>query len=178
MGWVPVSALDLVTQASLVPKAEALAAAVEGQQTADIEFSSHAQLVEPKPLPAAYDNLRTMANQGKLDENGKENGENEAAHYFMRDDQAVNLLFNVPGAGGGRVGVASDRVAKGAQFFKAKNIPPMHTPLYKVREANPTGHKLTFVYGKVVNSAGEAQYGWITEQQLGAEHAAKPKKRT
>lgn len=166
MGWVPVSAFDAETQKTLVVRDRAIAKRVERAQK-HAKFEAEAVTVTPVEAPAQFQGLRTLANQKDT------NRENEAEHYFKRGDGAVNLVFNVPGSGGGRVGVASDRVGPGAKFHRAKNIAPMHTPLYPDK-SDKSERALTFVYGKVVNSAGAEQYGWITEEQVAGPAAAVP----
>lgn len=158
MGWVPVSAFDDETKKTLIKRDRAIASRVEKAQK-HAHFAAEAVTVTPVEAPEKFQGLRTLANQKDT------NHENEAEHYFKRGDGAVNLVFNVPGSGGGRVGVASDRVGADSKFHKAKNVGPMHTPLFPDK-SDKSDRALTFVYGKIVNSAGSEQYGWITEEQV------------
>lgn len=157
-GWVRVDCLDPASK-QLVAKNEAIAGKVEHAQAKGADFSPDAREIHPTPTPAAYVGMFVMPHQTGT--------ENEAEHYFQRGDGSVNLCFNTPGSGSGRLGVASDRVADGAKFYESKTIPAVHSPLYKKGSNNQSGKQLTFVYGKVVNSAGAEQYGWITKEQLG-----------
>jgi hypothetical protein len=118
--------------------------------------------VVDKATPAKYESLFTKPHQQAFTAN-------HAHDYFMRGSGMVNLLLNIPtwttqgGGVGERFGSASDLVAVGSEFHQTEG--PVHVPLYHHNSEKQAGH-LSFVYGYVVNNAGEKRLGWINEYLL------------
>lgn len=175
-GWVPVGAF--AHHAEL--------AHVQREQSGHIDRDRHAahdraqagkrRTVYAKPTPALYEQLYT-----KPDEHGDAN---HAHDYFLRGSGTANLLLNLPTwtAGGAsvgeRFGSASDIVKAAPWPAKTGEVPepesvfhetqgPVEIPLFHHGSKHPTGHHITFVYGYVINNAGEKRLGWINSYLLG-----------
>jgi hypothetical protein len=156
-GWIPVWAIDPAHAATL--QLDAHLAAGLHHEGAREHYAQHARQVTPKPAPHGQGKLRIAPNQGH-------NGANMAEHYCERPGGIVNLLSNVPGGTGGRMGVATDVLVAGMPFFEATSVAPEHCPLWETGHgADQTDKQLTFVYGKVETPTG-TQYGWVNHEML------------
>lgn len=92
-------------------------------------------------------------------------GSHEAASdYLRRDDDVVNLLYNLPGVGG----VATDTLPLGVRFHRSRGVASVERPLYHPgsREIVRT---MRFVYGHI-----GTRWGWIAYDALTEEPAATP----
>jgi hypothetical protein len=157
-GWIPVWAIDPAHAATLKLD-EHLAGGLHHEGTRE-HYAKYPSQVMPKPAPHGQATLRIAPNQG-------DNGANMAEHYCERPGGVVNLLSNVPGGNGGRMGVPTDVLVAGMHFFEATSVAPEHCPLWKTGAgADQTDKKLTFVYGKVETPTG-TQYGWLNRDMLG-----------
>jgi hypothetical protein len=95
------------------------------------------------------------------------NGVDMAEHYCERPGGVVNLLVNVPGGDGSRMGVATDVLPAGAAFFESTTVHAEHTPLWRSGQgADQSDQKLTFVFGRVKDAANKYVYGWINKAML------------
>ncbi len=159
-GWVPVDAFTEASQKTVIKHDKQIDEKVTNRQKAE-HFEDKSRTIVPKKVPASFEELYTMPHQTGI--------ENKPAHYYERDGGVVNLLFNVPGTGGSRFGVASDVLAAGTKFHVSTSVPHEHTPLWRGgKHSEQTSHQLTFVYGYAENSAGSKSYGWINHAVLGS----------
>ncbi|HEY0252430.1 MAG TPA: hypothetical protein VGC41_12935 [Kofleriaceae bacterium] len=156
-GWIPITALDETAHKELVGKNRAIAH--------DLQTAGEKEKYETKPeVIKATLATGEMAELRILPHQDPAGPENKYKHYAGRPGGVVNLLSNVPGGNGGRMGVAVDVIAEGTQFFKAKHVKPEHCPLWHSGDhSKQTNQQITFVYGKTA----DGRYGWINQAQLG-----------
>lgn len=175
-GWVPVDAFEHASELRQVQHHQSGQIDHERHAAHDRARSVKPQTVFAKPTPALYEQLFT-----KPDEKGDAN---HAHDYFLRGSGTANLLLNIPtwSAGGGsvgeRFGSASD-IVKAAPWPASHDTPPapesefyqtegpVQVPLFHHGSTHPSGHHITFVYGYVINNAGEKRLGWINQYLLG-----------
>lgn len=159
-GWIPVWALGDAHK-SIVAQDDKLDHALEKEGGEEKYDKKKYRVVEPKFMSQDIANLRILPNQDPA------GGANFCAHYCERPGGVVNLLDNVPGGGGERMGVAIDVVTRGAKFHAAKDVAHEHTPLWRSGDGGAqTSHKLTFIYG-MIEVNGQKSFGWINEAMLG-----------
>ncbi len=153
-GWVAVD--DLEHHAELAAIQRTFARRIDGERKDGHDKFHPPQTVQPRPAPAAWERLFTYPHQPVG------GGANKPAHYFERPGGVVNLLDNIPNTGGSRFGVADDVVGPGAQFHRAEGVGEERVFLWEGgAHGKQTHHHITFVYGYVLNAAGEKRFGWM-----------------
>ena len=176
-GWIPVS--KFVHPERLKHEQMRMSAAIKHKrhQRADVEEDAKHPgkqfVVRDLPMPSQYNDAFTKPHQHHLIAN-------RAVDYFVRPTTHVNMLLNLPTwhenghTEGERLGSADSivpAVAPGATPTSASIFHRLHGPvtvqLYKHNSADHHG-KLHFVYGYIVNNAGEKRFGWINEELLEA----------
>lgn len=155
--WIPLADLgDKAQRTKIGEQQKHLKAHIDQEQQ-----GQHAEYAHPRPVQATVAPAELATKYVYPRQTGVENS---CRFYFCRGG-VVNLLFNLPKTGGQRFGVASDVVQPGSAFHMAhKSSVPI--PVYPHGGSHAVGH-LTFVFGYVVNSAGQKRYGWINEAVLG-----------
>lgn len=170
-GWVPLHDFEHSSEIAHLQTQQAHAIDHARHAGHDLARKGHSHVITNKPTPAAMEQLFTKPH---------EHGDANHAHdYFIRGGGEANLLLNIPtwtshGAGEGeRFGSAVDLVKAsepggpvlpGSEFHQVAG--PAEVPLYHHDSGVRAGH-LTFVYGYVINSAGEKRMGWINQYLLG-----------
>lgn len=154
-GWIPVNCLDETAHAKLLAADRSEAKRLEAAGAKET-YATKPSIVHAKLATGEKANLRILPHQDPA------GPENKYKHYCGRPGGVVNLLSNVPGGNGGRMGVAVDVIAEGTQFFMATHLPPEHCPLWRSGNYEQTDQTITFVYGKTA----DGRYGWINEDML------------
>jgi hypothetical protein len=170
-GWVPVHDFEHSSELAHLQTAQAHQIDHARHAGGDLAHKGHTHVIYNKPTPASYEQLFTKPHQ-------QADTANHAHDYFIRGGGEANLLLNVPtwnergGGVGERFGSAVDvvkasdpggPVLPGSQFHQVAG--PVQVPLYHHNSSVRAGH-LTFVYGYVINSAGEKRLGWINHYLL------------
>jgi hypothetical protein len=170
-GWVPVN--DFEHHAELAHLQTKQAHEIDHARHAshDLAHKGHTHVIRNKPTPASYEKLFVKPHQQAFTAN-------HAHDYFIRGGGEANLLLNVPtwtedgGGIGERFGSAVDIVKASepggpvlpeSRFHQVAG--PIQVPLFHHNSKVRAGH-LTFVYGYVVNNAGEKRMGWINHYLL------------
>jgi hypothetical protein len=163
-GWVPVSAFEHHGELAHIQHNQAHK--IAHQQHNAPHAHGTGRPIRNKAIPADIDKLFTKPHQ-------QSDGANHAHDYFVRGEGRVNLLLNMPTwetnghSRGERLGSASDIVQAAEVGAEANKHQVFHqtgghvdVPLYNHGEAHKVNH-IRFVYGYVINSAGEHRYGWM-----------------
>ena len=170
-GWVPLADFEHSPEIAKLQTEQSHAIDHHRHAAHDTAQHGHAHVIYNKPTPAHYEQLFTKPHQ-------QADTANHAHDYFIRGGGMANLLLNVPtwtehGASlGERFGSAVDLVKASdpggevlpeSRFHQVAG--PVQVPLFHHNSEKRAGH-LTFVYGYVVNNAGEKRLGWINEYLL------------
>ncbi|HUS31606.1 MAG TPA: hypothetical protein VMZ53_24035 [Kofleriaceae bacterium] len=163
-GWVPVSAFEHHGELAHIQHAQAHK--IAHQQHNKPHAHGTPRTIRNKTIPADIDKLYTKPHQ-------QSEGANHAHDYFIRGDGRANLLLNMPTwdthghSKGERLGSASDVVQAAEVGAEPNSHQVFHqtgshvqVPLYNHGENHAVDH-IRFVYGYVINSAGEHRYGWM-----------------
>lgn len=167
-GWIPVAHFE---RSALIEKLSSQLSHEINQARHTGHDAKHGQApktITNHPISAATNHLFTKPNQ-------QSDTANHAADYFVRSGNRVNLLINIPtwGEDGERFGVAGDvvvavdpgttEVPEESKFHPTGQ--QAQSPLFHRGSDKRAGH-ITFVYGYVVNNAGEKRFGWINAHLL------------
>ena len=170
-GWVPLHDFEHSAEIAQLQTQQAHQIDHERHAGHDLAKKGHAHVIYNKPTPAKYEQLFTKPHQ-------QADTANHAHDYFIRGGGEANLLLNIPtwtphGAGvGERFGSAVDLVKASepggpvlpeSEFHQVAG--PVEVPLYH-RDSGVRVDHLSFVYGYLVNSAGEKRMGWINQYLL------------
>jgi hypothetical protein len=170
-GWTPVNDFEHHTELAHLQTKQAHEIDHERHASHDLAEKGHTHVIRNKPTPATYENLFVKPHQQAYTAN-------HAHDYFMRSGGVANLLLDVPtwtedgGGIGERFGSAVDIVRASepggpvvpeSRFHQVAG--PIQVPLFHHNSKKRAGH-LTFVYGYVINNAGEKRLGWINHYLL------------
>jgi hypothetical protein len=168
-GWVPLRCFDK-EHAIQTMQTQMSHEINQARHTGKDQHPAHGhKVITNIPISAAQNALFTKPKQVSFTAN-------HAADYFCHDGNRVNLLVNIPTFnhdGGERFGLAIDvvtavdrgatEIPTEAKFFPTGN--QASSPLFHHGSDKQVDH-INFVYGYVVNSAGEKRFGWMNAHLL------------
>jgi hypothetical protein len=94
-------------------------------------------------------------------------GRKSPEDYLGQRDGAVNMTFNLPGAGGRGGGLSTDTLMPGTRFHRTPSVEPVRIPLFERGTNRRVDKTMTFVYGYVEDPAtGLKRHGWIANDAL------------
>lgn len=94
-------------------------------------------------------------------------GRKSPEDYLGQGDEAINMTFNLPGAGGKGGGLSTDTLVPGTRFYRTPSVKPMRVPLYEQGTNRRVEKTMTFVYGYVQDPVtGQKRHGWIANEAL------------
>jgi hypothetical protein len=94
-------------------------------------------------------------------------GRKSPQDYLGQRDGAINMAFNLPGAGGQGGGLSTDTLKPGTRFYRTPSVEPVRIPLYEQGTNRRAEKTMTFVYGYVQDPlTGHKRYGWIANDAL------------
>ena len=153
-GWIPLASVS--NAKTVAAEQKAIASRIARAQGSD-HHGHTAYAVTPQG-PGKAAGLYVFPNQKSPVAN--------KAQYFFSSGSESQMYVNLPQKGDpGRFGVGDNVVPAGAVFHADDSVRPQKVGLYKQHSAKQVGH-LNFVYGYVINNAGQKTHGWMNAALL------------